>query len=59
LALGQEERSSDHPQAHQGLQVIVYAGLDSLPGKQRQLTRQVKGSYRQAEHARQQLHPAT
>jgi hypothetical protein len=32
-----------------GWQVIVYAGLDTLTGKQRQLTRQVNGSYRQAE----------
>src|SRR6266511_1408807 len=32
-----------------GWQVIVYAGLDPLTGKQRQLTRQVNGSYRQAE----------
>jgi integrase len=32
-----------------GWQVIVYAGLDPLTGKQRQLTRQVNGSYCQAE----------
>src|SRR6266545_4225824 len=32
-----------------GWQIIVYAGLDPLTGKQRQLTRQVNGSYRQAE----------
>jgi integrase len=32
-----------------GWQVIVYAGLDPLTGKQRQLTRQVNGSRRQAE----------
>jgi hypothetical protein len=32
-----------------GWQVIVYAALDPLTGKQRQLTRQVNGSYRQAE----------
>jgi integrase len=32
-----------------GWQVIVHAGLDPLTGKQRQLTRQVNGSYRQAE----------
>jgi hypothetical protein len=32
-----------------GWQVIVYAGLDPLTGKQRQITRQVNGSYRQAE----------
>jgi integrase len=32
-----------------GWQIIVYAGLDPLTGKQRQITRQVNGSYRQAE----------
>jgi hypothetical protein len=32
-----------------GWQVIVYAGLDPLTGKQRQLTRQINGSRRQAE----------
>jgi integrase len=32
-----------------GWQVIVYPGLDPLTGKQRQHTRQVNGSYRQAE----------
>jgi integrase len=32
-----------------GWQVIVYAGLDPLTGKQRQITRQVNGSYKQAE----------
>jgi hypothetical protein len=32
-----------------GWQVIVYAGLDPLTGKQRQFTRQVNGSRRQAE----------
>ncbi|HVD15175.1 MAG TPA: hypothetical protein VNK73_12120 [Actinomycetota bacterium] len=31
-----------------GWQVIVYAGLDPLTGRQRQLTRQVNGSHRQA-----------
>ena len=55
MALGQEERSSDHPQAHQGLPVIVYAGPDPLTGKQRQLTRQVNGSYRQAEKVEARL----
>ena len=32
-----------------GWQVIVYAGRDPLTGRQRQITRQVNGSYRQAE----------
>jgi len=32
-----------------GWQVIVYARLDPLTGKQRQITRQVNGSHRQAE----------
>ena len=38
-----------------GWQVIVYAGLDPLTGKQRQLTRQVNGSYRQAEKVEARL----
>jgi Phage integrase, N-terminal SAM-like domain/Arm DNA-binding domain len=38
-----------------GWQVIVYAGLDPLTGKQRQLTRQVNGSRRQAEKAEARL----
>jgi integrase len=38
-----------------GWQVIVYAGLDPLTGKQRQLTRQVNGSYRQAEQVEARL----
>jgi hypothetical protein len=32
-----------------GWQIIIYAGLDPLTGKQRQRTRQVNGSRRQAE----------
>ncbi len=38
-----------------GWQLIVYAGLDPLTGKQRQLTRQVSGSYRQAEKVEARL----
>ncbi len=38
-----------------GWQVIVYAGLDPLTGKQRQLTRQVTGSYRKAEQEEARL----
>jgi integrase len=38
-----------------GWQVIVYAGLDPLTGKQRQLTRQVNGSHRQAEKVEARL----
>jgi hypothetical protein len=38
-----------------GWQVIVYAGLAPLTGKQRQLTRQVNGSYRQAEKVEARL----
>jgi hypothetical protein len=38
-----------------GWQVIVYAGLDPLTGKQRQITRQVNGSYRQAEKVEARL----
>jgi hypothetical protein len=38
-----------------GWQVIFYAGLDPLTGKQRQLTRQVNGSYRQAEKVEARL----
>jgi integrase len=38
-----------------GWQVIVYAGLDPLTGKQRQLTRQVNGSHRQAEQVEARL----
>jgi integrase len=38
-----------------GWQVIVYAGLDPLTGKQRQLTRQVNGSRRQAEKVEARL----
>lgn len=38
-----------------GWQVIVYAGLDPLTGKQRQITRQVIGSYRQAEKVEARL----
>jgi integrase len=38
-----------------GWQVIVYAGLDPLTGKQRQLTRQVTGSYRKAEQVEARL----
>jgi hypothetical protein len=38
-----------------GSQVIVYAGLDPLTGKQRQLTRQVNGSRRQAEKVEARL----
>ncbi|HEY2959241.1 MAG TPA: Arm DNA-binding domain-containing protein, partial [Actinomycetota bacterium] len=37
-----------------GWQVIVYAGLDPLTGKQRQITRQVN-SYRQAEKVEARL----
>jgi integrase len=40
---------------HGGWQVIVYAGLDPLTGKQRQLTRQVNGSRRQAEKVEARL----
>ena len=38
-----------------GWQVIVYAGLDPLTGKQRQITRQVNGSHRQAEKVEARL----
>jgi integrase len=38
-----------------GWQIIVYAGLDPLTGKQRQLTRQVNGSRRQAEKVEARL----
>jgi integrase len=38
-----------------GWQVIVYAGLDPLTGRQRQLTRQVNGSRRQAEKVEARL----
>ena len=38
-----------------GWQVIVYAGLDPLTGKQRQITRQVNGSYREAEKVEARL----
>jgi integrase len=38
-----------------GWQVIVYAGLDPVTGKQRQLTRQVNGSRRQAEKVEARL----
>jgi integrase len=38
-----------------GWQVIVYAGLDPLTGRQRQITRQVNGSYRQAEKVEARL----
>jgi integrase len=38
-----------------GWQVIVYAGLDPLTGRQRQLTRQINGSYRQAEKVEARL----
>ena len=38
-----------------GWQVIVYAGLDPLTGRQRQLTRQVNGSRRQAEQVEARL----
>jgi integrase len=38
-----------------GWQVIVYAGLDPLTGKQRQLTRQVNGSRREAEKVEARL----
>jgi integrase len=38
-----------------GWQVIVYAGLDPLTGKQRQLTRQVNSSHRQAEKVEARL----
>ena len=38
-----------------GWQVIVYAGLDPLTGKQRQITRQVNGSYHQAEKVEARL----
>jgi integrase len=38
-----------------GWQVIVYAGLDPLTGNQRQLTRQVNGSRRQAEKVEARL----
>lgn len=38
-----------------GWQVIIYAGLDPLTGKQRQLTRQVNGSRRQAEKVEARL----
>ncbi|HKE98171.1 MAG TPA: tyrosine-type recombinase/integrase [Actinomycetes bacterium] len=38
-----------------GWQVIVYAGLDPLTGKQRQITRQVNGSRRQAEQVEARL----
>lgn len=38
-----------------GWQIIVYAGLDPLTGKQRQITRQVNGSHRQAEKVEARL----
>jgi integrase len=38
-----------------GWQVIVYAGLDPLTGKQRQLTRQINGNRRQAEKVEARL----
>jgi hypothetical protein len=38
-----------------GWQVIVYAGRDPLTGRQRQITRQVNGSYRQAERVEARL----
>jgi integrase len=38
-----------------GWQVIVYAGRDPLTGRQRQITRQVNGSYRQAEKVEARL----
>jgi len=38
-----------------GWQVIVYAGLDPLTGRQRQLTRQVNGSHREAEKVEARL----
>jgi integrase len=38
-----------------GWQVIVYAGLDPLTGKQRPLTRQINGSRRQAEKVEARL----
>jgi hypothetical protein len=38
-----------------GWQVIVFAGLDPLTGKQRQLTRQVNGSRREAEKVEARL----
>ena len=49
------EWSSDHQEAPDGWQVIVYAGLDPLTGKQRQITRQVNGSHRQAEKVEARL----
>jgi integrase len=42
------------PRTH-GWQVIVYAGHDPLTGKQRQLTRQVNGSRREAEKVEARL----
>jgi hypothetical protein len=50
-----EERSSDHPGTYNGWQVIVYAGLDPPTGKQRQITRQVNGSRREAEKVEARL----
>jgi hypothetical protein len=38
-----------------GWQVIVYAGLDPVTGRQRQLTRQINGSRRQAEKVEARL----
>jgi hypothetical protein len=38
-----------------GWQVIVYAGLDPLTGKQRQVSRQVHGSRRKAERLEARL----
>jgi len=38
-----------------GWQVIVYAGRDPLTGRQRQITRQVNGSYRQAKKVEARL----
>jgi integrase len=38
-----------------GWQIIVYAGLDPLTGKQRQITRQVNGSRREAEKVEARL----
>jgi hypothetical protein len=36
-------------QRSNGWQVLVYAGLDPLTGRQRYISRQVNGSYRQAQ----------
>jgi hypothetical protein len=38
-----------------GWQVTVYAGLDPITGRQRQITRQVNGSHRQAEKVEARL----